>query len=71
LGEERRVALAQKVKDLEDQVRDVMFFLEARTKIEGGEGEMAEVAGGDISVPTPGPSAPSATQTPGKKKKKR
>jgi BRCA1-associated protein len=60
------------VKELEDQVRDVMFFLEARTKIEAGEGEMAEVAGGDISVPTPGPSAPtSATQTPGKKKKKR
>lgn len=71
-GEAERVALAQKVKDLEDQVRDVMFFLEARTKIEGGEGDMAEVAGGDISVPTPGPSAPtSATQTPGKKKKKR
>ncbi|KAF8489082.1 zf-UBP-domain-containing protein [Russula emetica] len=32
--------------ELEDQVRDIMFFLEARTKIEAGEGEMAEVAGG-------------------------
>ena len=71
-GEAERVALARKVQELEDQVRDVMFFLEARTKIETGEGQMAEVAGGDISVPTPGPSAPtSTTQTPGKKKKKR
>jgi BRCA1-associated protein len=44
--------------ELEDQVRDIMFFLEARTKIEAGEGEMAEVAGGDITVSTPssGPS---------------
>ncbi|KAI9440541.1 BRCA1-associated protein 2-domain-containing protein [Lactarius indigo] len=40
------------------QKQDVMFFLEARTKIEAGEGSMGEVAGGDIS-------------TPGKKKKKR
>jgi len=71
-GEAERVALARKVQELEDQVRDVMFFLEARTKIEAGEGQMAEVVGGDISVPTPGPSAPtSARQTPGKKKKKR
>lgn len=71
-GEAERVALAQRVQELEAQVRDVMFFLEARTKIEGGEAEMAEMAGGDISVPTPRPSAlPSATQTPGKKKKKR
>ena len=71
-GEAERVALARKVQELEDQVRDVMFFLEARTKIEAGEGQMAEVAGGDISVPTPGPSAPTnTTQTPGKKKKKR
>ena len=71
-GEAERVALAQRVQELEDQVRDVMFFLEARTKIEAGEGEMADVAGGDISVPTPRPSAStSAAQTPGKKKKKR
>ncbi|KAH9072122.1 BRCA1-associated protein 2-domain-containing protein [Lactarius deliciosus] len=54
-GEAERVALAQRVQELEDQ---------ARTKIEAGEGSMAEVAGGDISVPT-------ATKTPGKKKKKR
>ncbi|KAH9166318.1 BRCA1-associated protein 2-domain-containing protein [Lactarius sanguifluus] len=53
------------------EVRDVMFFLEARTKIEAGEGSMAEVAGGDISVPTPQPSAGPSAKTPGKKKKKR
>lgn len=64
-GETERVALAQRVKELEEQVRDVMFFLEARTKIEAGEGEMAEVAGGDVTVPTPGPS----TQTTRRKKK--
>jgi BRCA1-associated protein len=39
--------------ELEDQVRDVMFFLEARTKVEAGERETAEVAGGHIMVSTP------------------
>lgn len=66
-GESERAELVQRAKELEDQVRDVMFFLEARTKIEAGEGEMADVAGGDIAVRTPsdGPS----TQTSGRKKK--
>ncbi|KAF8498653.1 hypothetical protein F5888DRAFT_193739 [Russula emetica] len=66
-GDTERAELVQRAKELEDQVRDVMFFLEARTKIEAGEGEMAEVAGGDIAVPTPsiGPS----TQTSRRKKK--
>jgi len=64
-GETERAALAQRVQELEDQVRDVMFFLEARTKIEEGEGEMGEVAGGDIAIPTPAPS----TQPPRRKKK--
>jgi len=66
-GETERAALAQRVQELEDQVRDVMFFLEARTKIEEGEGQMAEVAGGDIAIPTPAPS----THLPGRKKKGR
>ncbi|KAH9034662.1 BRCA1-associated protein 2-domain-containing protein [Lactarius hengduanensis] len=70
-GEAERVALAQRVQELEDQVRDVMFFLEARTKIEAGEGSMADVAGGDISVPTPQPSPGPSAKTPGKKKKKK
>ena len=41
------------MQELEDQVRDVMFFLEAWTKIEDGEGQMAEVAGGDIAIRPP------------------
>jgi BRCA1-associated protein len=66
-GEAERAALTRRVQELEEQVRDVMFFLEARTKIEAGEGEMADVAGGDIEVSTP---APSSTQTSRRKKKK-
>jgi len=69
-GETERATLAQRAKELEEQVRDVMFFLEARTKIEAGEGEMAEVAGGDIAVSTP-PSGPSAQTNRRKKKNKR
>ena len=66
-GETERAELVQRAKELEDQVRDVMFFLEARTKIEAGEGDMAEVAEGDVAVPTPsdGPS----TQTSRRKRK--
>jgi len=69
-GETERAELAQRAKELEDQVRDVMFFLEARTKIEAGEGEMADVAGGDIAVSTPS-SGPSAQTSRRKKKGKR
>ncbi|KAF8909339.1 BRCA1-associated protein 2-domain-containing protein [Gymnopilus junonius] len=58
----------QKVRDLEDQVRDMMFFLEARTKIESGDGVEAEAAGGSITVveSSPPPSTPSKAN--GKKK---
>jgi BRCA1-associated protein len=66
-GEAERAALAQRVQDLEDEVRDMMFFLEARTKIEAGEGDMAEVAGGDVLVPTQGQSS---TARGSRKKKK-
>ena len=70
-GETARAALARQVEDLEEQVRDVMFSLEARTKIEAGEGEMADVAGGDIEVSTLGPSTQTQTQTtPTRRKKK-
>jgi BRCA1-associated protein len=40
-----------KIADLEDQVRDLMFFLEAKTKIEHGDGAEAEAAGGSIEMP--------------------
>ncbi|KAG9223726.1 hypothetical protein CCMSSC00406_0004933 [Pleurotus cornucopiae] len=59
-----REGYAQKIKELEDQVRDVMFFLEARTKIENGDGTVAEAAGGSIELP------PVEAQTTAAKKKK-
>jgi BRCA1-associated protein len=46
---------SEKIRDLEDQVRDVMFFLEAKTKIENGDGIGAELAGGSVQVPFPLP----------------
>lgn len=55
--------IGERVRELEDQVRDVMFFLEAKTKIEEGEGVVGEAAGGSIELP----SAPARTN--GKKKK--
>jgi len=54
-----------RIGELEDQLRDVMFFLEARTKIEQSGGIEAEAAGGSIELPI------SSSRTPGKKKKSR
>ncbi|KAG8220885.1 BRCA1-associated protein 2-domain-containing protein [Butyriboletus roseoflavus] len=54
-----------KISELQDQLRDVMFFLEARTKIEQGEGAEAEAAGGSIELPPP--SAPVNKKKKGKK----
>ncbi|KAI0320885.1 BRCA1-associated protein [Amylostereum chailletii] len=67
-ADSERTKFTQHVKELEDQVRDVMFFLEARTKIEEGDGAVAEAAGGSIEVATP---PPNPLQPGGKKKKKR
>lgn len=53
-----------KILELEDQLRDVMFFLEAKTKIEQGDGLEAEAAGGTLEVSVPPP-------TTAKKKKSR
>lgn len=39
---------ASRIGELEDQVRDVMFFLEARNKIE--DGEASEGAGGSLEI---------------------
>ncbi|KAI0343098.1 zf-UBP-domain-containing protein [Trametopsis cervina] len=60
-----REELQGKVGELEEQVRDIMFFVEAREKIENGEGAVGEAAGGSLAVS----SAPSAEPN-GKKKKK-
>ncbi len=43
----------QKICDLEDQLRDVMFFLQARDKIENGDESAREAAGGSIEMHTP------------------
>ncbi|KAJ7493434.1 hypothetical protein B0H11DRAFT_2172145 [Mycena galericulata] len=65
-SEKEKNERAAKIEDLEDQLRDVMFFLEAKTKIEHGGGVEAEAAGGSIEVgdiPSPKPNV--------KKKKKK
>ncbi|KAF8661340.1 hypothetical protein AX16_001435 [Volvariella volvacea WC 439] len=48
-----------KISELEDQVRDLMFFVEVKTKIESGAGLEGEAAGGslEVSVPQPPPIA--------------
>lgn len=40
----------EKVQELQNQVRDVMFFLEAKNQIETGEGAAAEAAGGSLQI---------------------
>ncbi|KAK0202799.1 hypothetical protein DFS33DRAFT_1262025 [Desarmillaria ectypa] len=42
-----------KIRDLEEQLRDVMFYLEAKTHIENGDGIAGEALGGTIQVPSP------------------
>jgi len=50
-ADKERQDLAGRVQDLEEQLRDVMFFLEARTKIEEGGGVEGEAAGGSVELP--------------------
>lgn len=66
--EEERKKLMDKMADLEDQLRDVMFFLETKDKIEKGDGVGAELAGGSLEVSVPPPPPTSST---GKKKRKK
>ena len=63
---EKRERAAQ-IQDLEDQLRDVMFFIETKTKIESGEGPVAELAGGSVEVPA-GPSMPNTGKKQGRKR---
>ena len=51
--DKEREDFSSRVRELEDQVRDVMFFLEAKTRIEQGDGIESEAAGGSISLPEP------------------
>ncbi|KAG9040545.1 hypothetical protein FS837_000485, partial [Tulasnella sp. UAMH 9824] len=61
-GETERKELKEKVNELSDQLRDLMFYLEARDKIEAAttaegsgskDGDLAEAAGGSVVVPPP------------------
>ena len=52
-ADEEKAALEAKVSELEEQVRDIMFFVETRDKIEGGEGVAAEAAGGSLEIAAP------------------
>lgn len=53
----------RKIQELEEQLRDVMFFLDAKEKIENGDEVAREAAGGSIEV--------SESHSEGKKKKKK
>ena len=57
-AERGQAALEVRVGELEEQVRDVMFFLEARDKIEEGVGVVGEAKGGSVGI---APTAPSGT----------
>ncbi|KAG6867996.1 hypothetical protein C0993_008603 [Termitomyces sp. T159_Od127] len=53
-----------KIRELEEQMRDLMFFLETRMKIESGQGPEAELAGGSVQISSP----PEASRETKKKK---
>jgi BRCA1-associated protein len=55
-----------KIQELEEQLRDVMFYLETNKQIEDGQGAAAELVGGSIEVQVPGPSSKSKTKRKGK-----
>ncbi len=50
--EREKMSMSDKVKELEEQVRDIMFFVDARSKIEDGGGVAGEAAGGSLQVST-------------------
>lgn len=69
-GEQERIMLREDLQDVKDQLRDLMFHLQAGEKLQGvgggggPEGAMGEAAGGSLSVVTTEPAS-----TPGSKKK--
>jgi len=56
-----------RIEELTDQVRDLMFFLDANSKIEQGGGVESEAAGGSLEVVSSAPSSKSKKK--GKTKK--
>lgn len=63
LADVEKTQFRTQIAELNDQVRDVMFFLEAKEKIESGGGA-EEAAGGSVEVPI------SSSPVPSSKKKK-
>ncbi|KAG9014386.1 hypothetical protein FRB94_012792 [Tulasnella sp. JGI-2019a] len=57
VADKEKGVLEEKVKDLEEQLRDVMFFLQAKEQIEksngAGDGAAGEAAGGTVVIPPP------------------
>ncbi|KIY62383.1 BRCA1-associated protein [Cylindrobasidium torrendii FP15055 ss-10] len=49
-GDAQKRESEAKMKELEDQLRDVMFFLEAQDKIQKGEGPVSEAQGGSLEI---------------------
>ncbi|KAF8677500.1 BRCA1-associated protein 2 [Rhizoctonia solani] len=66
-GVSERAELQSRLKDVEEQLRDVMFFLEAKTTIEQ-QGDQSELAGGSVIVPQAPPTP--IPQKGGSRKKK-
>ncbi|TFL05421.1 hypothetical protein BDV98DRAFT_561985 [Pterulicium gracile] len=60
---QQQADLQKRIQDLEDQLRDVMFFLDAKSRIEQEGTVASEAAGGSVEVITPA--------TPKKKKGKK
>lgn len=70
LGEKKTKALEEEVGELRDQLRDLMFFLDAQTKIEKEGGE--EMRGGTLLVsPTTNSNEANSNSTKSNRKKKK
>jgi BRCA1-associated protein len=67
-AEKNNDTLNDRVKEMEDQVRDLMFFLDANNKIEQ---EGGEAAGGSLEISVPPEQASNAANGKKKKHKKR
>ncbi|KZT43078.1 zf-UBP-domain-containing protein [Sistotremastrum suecicum HHB10207 ss-3] len=62
-ADKEKVEQSAKITELQDQMRDLMFYLEAREKIEQGEGGASEAAGGTVELPQQGGKTGKKTRT--------
>lgn len=51
--EQQKAEFLGRIEELEDQMRDLMFYVEARDKVEKAEGVDGELAGGSLEVQPP------------------